>query len=392
MRSRPLTLMTTAGEVTIEVLYCQCRQTGRWISPFRDACGLEPRQTTTPELERRLCLTATLTFSYEHAAQVCALWGSPLADDSTIHRHVQAAGLRAREAEQRRVSEAKIPFHKQRIVRELAEHLEKEKRGAFSLLIMIDGWMARERGPEWGKKPAQEAGDRVCWHEMKSAIVLRSDDRAENQSGRRMVLEKRIVAHQGEWDGLADKIYSEALRHGLEQAREVFVVADGGIWIWNLQKERFPNATGVLDFYHAMEHLYSCAKSLFGEDQKEKIEAFVAPLRHQLRHGGEAGFLETVGDLGDLLAGLDEERSAKVQKVQNYFAEHAEHLHYEAADKRGCPVGSGAMESTCAQMQGRLKRPGQFWTKQGKERLLALDLAKKNGYERELWFYRRELE
>lgn len=77
---------------------------------------------------------------------------------------------------------------------------------------------------------------------MKTAIVLRSDDRAATQSGRPMVLEKKIVAHQGEWDGLADKLYSEALRQGLEQAREVFVVADGGIWIWKLAEERFPNA------------------------------------------------------------------------------------------------------------------------------------------------------
>src|SRR5690606_13648084 len=104
--------MTTAGEVTVEVPYCEVIETGRWISPFRESCGLEPRQTTTPELERRLCLTATATFSYQRAAKVCALWGSPIADDSTIQRHVQAAGRRAVEEEKRRVRESKIPFHK----------------------------------------------------------------------------------------------------------------------------------------------------------------------------------------------------------------------------------------------------------------------------------------
>lgn len=50
------------------------------------------------------------------------------------------------------------------------------------------------------------------------------------------------------------------------------------------------------------------------------------------------------------------------------------------------------MESTCAQLQSRLKRTGQFWTEEGKRHLLAIELAERNGYEQELWFYRPELE
>lgn len=384
--------MTTAGEVTIEIPYCQVRETGEWISPFRDLCGLEPRQTTSPELERRLCLTATETFSYESAARVCGLWGSPIADDSTIHRHVQAAGERAEAAEKRRVGDSKIPFFHEKIIAETGRRLAAESPGAFSLLIMLDGWMARERGPEWGKKPPEEPGERVQWREMKTAIIMRSDQRGETQSGRRMVLEKAFVAHQGDWYDLAEKLYAEALRRGLKQAAEVFIVADGGIWIWNLKGCKFHNATGVLDFYHASQHLYACARALFGEKNKEEIERFVRPLLHQLRHGGEAGFLETIGDLGELLADLDEEQRQEVARQQKYFTEHADHLHYADVEARGCPVGSGAMESTCAQLQSRLKRTGQFWTKSGKRRLLALELAKRNGDDEEVWFYRRELE
>lgn len=394
MRSRPLTLTTTAGDVTVTVPYCQVRETGEWVSPFREACGLEPRQTTTPELERRLCLTATATFSYEKAAQVCALWGCPLADDSTIQRHVQAAGLRAQEAEQRRTQEPKIACLRDKLVRETGERLLAEAPGGFSLIIMMDGWMARERGEDWGLKPAQAPGHRVAWRETKTAIIMRTDQRAQTQSGRPVILEKIVVTHQGDWEGLADKLYAEALRCGLEQAREVFVVADGGVWIWNLKECKFPRATGGLDFYHASQHLYACARELFGEKEKETIQTFVTPLLHQLRHGGEAGFLETIGDLRDLLREIeeDEERVAAVRREQNYFAQHADHLHYADLEKRGCPAGSGAMESTCAQLQGRFKRPGQFWTEQGKSRLMAIEVAQRNGTDDELWFYRRELE
>lgn len=395
MRRRPLTLTTTAGDVTVTIPYCQLRETGEWVSPFREHCGLEPRQTTSPELERRLCLTAAATFSYGKAAEICALWGSPLADDSTIQRHVQAAGLRAQEAEQRRVRDSKIPFRREKQIEQAGERLLARKQPKdFALLIMADGWMSRDRGPDWGLKPADKPGNRVAWHETKTAIILRSNERAETKGGRREVLNKSVVTHQGEWDGLADKIHAEALTQGLKQARIVFVVADGGLWIWNLKDCKFPQATGVLDFYHASQHLYACARVLFGEGEKEKIEAFVKPLLHQLRHGGEAGFLETIGDLGHLLGeiGEDEERMKAVRREQNYFASHADHLHYATVEKEGCPVGSGAMESTCAQLQGRFKRTGQFWSEEGKARLMAVEVAQRNGTDGELWFYRRELE
>jgi len=44
----------------------------------------------------------------------------------------------------------------------------------------------------------------------------------------------------------------------------------------------------------------------------------------------------------------------------------------------GCPVGSGAMESFCAQLQGRFKRCGQLWRASGMGDLLALEAARRN--------------
>ena len=111
-------------------------------------------------------------------------------------------------------------------------------------------------------------GERDCWREVKTGIVFRVQDRAQSASGRPMVIEKTIVAHQGEWAGLAG---------------------------------------------------------------------------------------------------------------------HADRLHCAAVQEQGCPVGSGAMESTCAQLQGRFKRTGQFWTTQGKANLMSLALARHNGDWARVW-------
>ncbi|MEI6218012.1 MAG: hypothetical protein WCP86_03870 [bacterium] len=49
------------------------------------------------------------------------------------------------------------------------------------------------------------------------------------------------------------RVQDEALRMGLVEARVVYVVMDGGIWLWNIFDDRFKQwAIGTLDFYHAM--------------------------------------------------------------------------------------------------------------------------------------------
>jgi hypothetical protein len=62
-----------------------------------------------------------------------------------------------------------------------------------------------------------------------------------------------------------------------------------------------------------------------------------------------------------------------VQREINYFATHQNRMDYKRGRKRGEPIGSGAIESTCHQYQCRFKRPGQFWTKIGDEALMCLE-------------------
>jgi len=63
--------------------------------------------------------------------------------------------------------------------------------------------------------------------------------------------------------------------------------------------------------------------------------------------------------------GAHRKMAPEVEREREYFQTHRAPLHYEAMAARGCPVGSGAMESFCAQLQGRLKRCGQFWSSDG---------------------------
>jgi len=372
--------MTCAGEVEIETVYGQDPDTGQWVCPMRELWGLRARQEMSPVLEKRLCYTATVTGSYEAAAAEARNWGVE-ADDSTIHRHVGQAGERADRLRDNRVERALSTDTRAEVVKEAKRDLPP---GKISLVIMMDGTMLRERGQQWGLKGAEIGGERVVWHELKTAIIFRLDQRAETASGRGMVVEKYYEAWQGDPYEFGRRVYAEALRRGLMQAERVYVVADGAVWIWNLVADRFSDATGVLDFYHASEHLWQIARELYGQDE-EKARAWVEPLLHQLAHGGEAGVLDTLDDLLALCAQLDEQAKQIIKGEVQYFQAHRDHLHYQAVQAQGCPKGSGAVESACGQLQHRFKRTGQFWSPPGQRALLALDLARRNHDWDEIW-------
>jgi hypothetical protein len=366
--------------VEVETVYGQDAETGEWISPMRDLWGLGPQQVMSPLFEERLCFTATETGSYEGAARVASKWGSPV-DDSTVHAHVGKAGARASALRDERIERALDPRTRGEVVREAARDLPATR---FSLVIMMDGWMVRERGPEWGMKPPETQADRVEWREMKSGIVFRLEDRGRSDSGRAFLVRTYYESHRGTPFEFGRCLYAEALRRGLNQAERVYVVADGAVWIWNLAQERFPHATGVLDFYHASEHLWAIARALHGEDDI-KARRWVQPLLRRLQVGQETSVLRSLKRVLQRSRRLGDTRAQAIRTDVEYFRTHRARLHYQRAHAQGCPRGSGAMESTCSRFQDRFKRTGQFWSPPGEKHLLLLDLARRNGDWDEIW-------
>jgi len=95
-----------------------------------------------------------------------------------------------------------------------------------------------------------------------------------------------------------------------------------------------------------------------------------------------------VQSLEQLLA-PSEPRSALSQKAVarevEYIVNHEDHVHYQTREKEGAPMGSGAVESLCRQLQNRFKSCAQFWSRQGLTHLLALNVLFKNQSAGFLW-------
>jgi hypothetical protein len=356
------------GKVVLEVTCGRDRQSGQWKCPAREQWGLGPHQKMTPELEDRVCLTATLTGSYEAAAHLSDKWGSAV-DDETIRAHVRRVGQQAEAQVQARLAG--------KTLEKPAVKRAGMKLAPFALVIMMDGCLARQRGADWGDGSTQLGLERVAWREIKGAVIYRLEAAGQTAGGRGVITRKYVVAWQGDPQAFGRRVQTEARRRGLATAQDVFVVADGGVWIWNVQLDRFGQAQGMLDFYHASEHLWAVARSLYPDDEAA-AQAWVEPLLSQLKHGEEAGVLQTLQDLPAWCAARNQVAPPVVERERAYFENHREHIHYEAMAALGCPNGSGAMESFCSQLQGRFKRCGQFWSPSGMADLLALDVARRN--------------
>lgn len=356
------TLMTVSGTVSIEAIRGYSSATGSWHCPVREQWGLAKWARLSPELEQRLAYNAAVTGSYEKAAEHAKRWGSAISDDA-IHALVGRVA--------KRNQGAALP----------PPPPPKAQEQPFSLVIMVDGWMVRQRGADWGVEPGPPALERVSWKEVKSAILYRLEDRAANASGRGMLIEKKVVAVPPETDvlDLGAKIQAQAMRLGLARAKEVFVVADGALWIWNLIEDRFSQATKTLDFYHGSEHLWSLAHHLHPE-RPELAAAWINPLLHQLRHNPQHRVIHTIEEL---LA--KNPADPIINREVNYFQNHRNHLNYADVAARNAPIGSGSMESACGQFQDRLKRRGQFWSPSGLAHMLDIDIANKNDTLEFLW-------
>lgn len=382
-RFRNLPLITTLGTVNIRAHYGYDRLAKKWIFAVRDLWGLACRQAISPELEQQLGYTATECGSYKKAQQMASSWGVQIGS-TTIHKHVQRLGREAQRQQELRTERALNSATRLEVARQ-AQAQAPNALKEYSLVISIDAWKGRERGEDWGLKPADATGSRVEWRDLKLAVLYRLDQLVEVSSAdpatrpRRQILQKFWVAAPSGTppEEFGRQVHAEALRRGMAHAKYIFIVCDGAVWIWNIIEDRFQDAIKELDFYHGSEHLWEVARDLY--PQPEQAKAWVQPLLHQLRHGQEAEVLATLQSLPETLRNVGGVLTELIQREMNYFQNHREHLHYQGNAAKGFPVGSGAVESGCSQFQDRFKRTGQFWNSASMGHLQALKVARHNG-------------
>ena len=369
------------GKIEFLRSYGFCTNCFEYGFPADEALGLQEHAPTSPRVQEICALTVLRSPAGQAESDLHRLTGIKLCA-STLHREARRQGERAiklRDADE-------LLTQTPEGVAELAARANVPNK-KYTLIIEVDAWNIRERD-NWGQTQLLKkiGNDTKRWHWVYTGTVFRLDQRGKNISGRPIISERGYVATRKGLESFRRQLYAESLQRGMMKAENILILADGAIWIWNIATDRFKKAKQRVDIYHVREHLWNLAAELHGrgtEDAKKWVRPYIQWLDR--RKDGALDVIESLREINP------DQYTANQQKVLareiNYFDTHKNRMDYKSGKIAGEPIGSGAIESTCAQYQRRFKLTGQFWSVAGDEAFLALATLHRNNRWAQLFPY-----
>ena len=170
---------------------------------------------------------------------------------------------------------------------------------------------------------------------------------------------RAVIAAVEDVEVFTGRVRAESDRLGVTAAPDLTVLADGAEWIWNLGAEVFPQATGVLDAFHALEHVADAVKAVWGHDTPAAADR-MATGRTALLGQGKAGIESWIGTrFGELPVGASPD---PLTDLAAYLLKHPTRLGYASRLASGRSIGSGQVEGAVKQfVNRRLKQTGAKW-------------------------------
>jgi hypothetical protein len=173
------------------------------------------------------------------------------------------------------------------------------------------------------------------------------------------------------------RMYAEALRRGLDQAKTVIALTDGARYNRTIVQTHFPDAVHIVDLFHAYEHLTAIAQILWGQEAK-------APKAwRDLLEAGDIARL--VRKAGKYLPASATSKKAMLKQL-GYFEKNAPQMCYAQYREKKFFVGSGVVEAGCRTVIGqRLKQSGMRWSVRGANAIIALRCCILSGRFEDFW-------
>jgi hypothetical protein len=337
---------TVLGWIEVKRAYYHCRECGVGVFPYDIDSGLGTGQLSAG-LAKACCLLAVDDSFEQTARKLEQLFGQKVSPN-TIERLVHQVGavlLRQQDQELVEFKEDRKPPHAQ---------VTPER-----LYVAADGTTVHEKDG---------------WHESKTGVIYWQDER-----------EHRSSCYVGRFDNsevFGWHLWLKACRCGLREAQEVVFLGDGAPWIRTQRRIHFGRATFIIDWYHALEHIWDCGKVLFGEGS-EATEKWVKKRESWLWNGQTRKLLE---DLDEQYKQYRGRKRKELAGLYRYIRDNEQQMRYHVFRAKGYDIGSGAVEGACKFVVGkRLKQAGMIWDRCGSSAILALRIAWLNAEWEQLW-------
>ena len=360
-------LNTAIGEIEYHRAYGVCDRCGHTAAPLDEALGIPPFGPSV-EVMRKISHAAATARSFGMAADI-------LKEHAGIEMSAKQVRING-EAEGARIAAAR------------ALEVESFRKGdavvgpstvADLIVVTADGGRVQTRQ---GDKDT-EGG---VWKEDKVGAIYdaspRKDpaarDTAEYYGAK--ALTKTYAATMQPWDEFGYMLRVEAHKRGYVEAKEKLFISDGAQSLKTFRQTHFREATFILDWYHAAEHISACSKAAFGEATEEQV-AWYKRVKKKLWLGNLDGVIASIEKESTRIGKpqpKEHEGSPRVILHRNigYFSDNRDGMDYPRFRAEGWPIGSGVAEGAVKQFGMRLKGSEKFWNGfgfgPGAEEMLAL--------------------
>jgi hypothetical protein len=154
-----------------------------------------------------------------------------------------------------------------------------------------------------------------------------------------------------------------------ERKKTLICLMDGEEPLWTAQAQWLEGAVEILDFFHAMEHLWKVARVFH---TGRAVDTFV---EHHARMFLEGKVDYAVRNFGQMMRKkkLRGKKATTVNRAIDYFRQNRPRMRYDEYLAQGYPIGSGMAEGTCRNLvKDRLELTGMQWEHPGAQAMIYL--------------------
>ena len=235
------------------------------------------------------------------------------------------------------------------------------------LYAVIDGTGVPMTSRETAGRDGKGEDGRARTREVKLAVFFTQDRLDKDGYPVRDQDSSSVIAAFEPAAVFGDLVKAEGIRRGADHVRQLTIIGDGAAWIWGIATAQFPEATQIVDLFHAREHLHDLARRLefMLLDRKEE---WLAARLEDLDYGYIDGIVRATRQYP-----LEGVKKDEIDIALGYFENNAPRMRYHWFRQCGLFVGSGVVEASCKTIVGqRLKQSGMHWTVNGADAIIAL--------------------
>ena len=366
---RAKTIDTVLGPVSLRRAWYHCAACGHGAAP-KDAELGTGRGSMSPGLAKMTAQAATAVPFAKAAGLLAELAGIDLTT-KRVERSAEASGTAAAAA---------IDAQTDAICSRHVIPLPPPAPAPDMLYIAVDGTGVPMVAAETEGRPGKGEDGTAHTREVKLACLFTQTTVDEGGYPIRDPGSSSYLATFDPAGRFGQLVGAEARRRGSEHIRQLVVLGDGAVWIWNIADQHFPAATQIVDLYHAREHVHDLA-TLATRLLRDSQPDWLTQRLDELDTGNIPALLAAGRGL-KFTGSLARERD----KQLGYFETNAHRMRYAHFRALGMFIGSGMVEAGCKAVIGqRLKLSGMRWTVSGAASIATLRCQEASNRWEEIW-------